>query len=146
MRPQKLTDDEAKPSPFVWWATSIVLLLSVLFGALIFHLSKTYRFPADAGPNFIDISGYPAEMQRKYKLFVNKCSLCHTLARPINSNFRSVRWNDYVHQMMRKAGSGLTEANAREIINFLEFDTLHRKPHLQTVKKQRHIPSLHAEP
>ena len=131
MKTRKLTDDEAKPLPFVWWATGSVLLLLVLLGALTFHLSKTYRFPADAGPNVIDVSGYPAEMQRKYKLFVNKCSLCHTLARPINSNFRSAHWNGYVHKMMRKAGSGLTEADAREVINFLEFDTLQRKPHLQ---------------
>lgn len=90
-----------------------------------------YRFPADAGPNVIDVSSYPAEMQRKYKLFVNKCSLCHTLARPINSNFKSAHWNGYVHQMMRKAGSGLNETDARKIIDFLEFDTLQRKPHLQ---------------
>jgi hypothetical protein len=131
LRPRKLTGDEARPSPFAWWATGIVLLLSVLFGALTFHLSKMYRFPADAGSNVIDVSSYPAEMQRKYKLFVNKCSLCHTLARPINSNFKSAHWNGYVHQMMRKAGSGLNETDARKIIDFLEFDTLQRKPHLQ---------------
>ncbi len=41
----------------------------------------------DKGPDRINVSKYPADMQAKYKVFAKKCSNCHTLARAINCEF-----------------------------------------------------------
>ena len=116
-----------KNSVLVWWPTIIILLLSILFGLFIFRLSKLHRFSADSGPSFIDVSNYPAEMQKKYQVFANKCSRCHTLARPINSDFTVDQWPFYVQKMKQKPGSGLTDTTAVQITDFLVFDTKHRK-------------------
>ena len=86
---------------------------------------KTY--PADKGPNFIDVAAYPVKMQETYNLFTNKCSRCHTVARPINSTFTPEEWRQYVYKMMRKPGSGLTPKTAEKIIEFLIYDAQHRE-------------------
>ena len=44
-------------------------------------------FPNDLGPNTIDVSSYPKEYQETYKVFQFKCAACHTIARPINSQY-----------------------------------------------------------
>jgi hypothetical protein len=42
----------------------------------------------DLGPETIDVSGYPADLQATYKeVFQVKCARCHTAARPLNSQF-----------------------------------------------------------
>ena len=112
------------------WITVLGIILLVGIG-MIYALSvpraapKTY--PADKGPNFIDVSTYPPEMQENYKLFEQKCSRCHTLARPINSEFTGETWRKYVYKMMRKPGSGLTPKTAEPIIKFLIYDSQTRQ-------------------
>ena len=44
-------------------------------------------FEADKGTDTINVSSYPKEQQENYKIFSEKCSKCHTLARPINSDY-----------------------------------------------------------
>ena len=136
------TETVPKSSLFVWWVTIVILFLSVLLGLFVFYLSKTHQFKADSGPAFIDVSSYPAEMQKKYhifvntytkfefrfiSIFVNKCSRCHTLARPINSGFTAEQWPSYVQKMKLKTGSGLTDKTANQITDFLIFDANNRK-------------------
>ncbi len=42
----------------------------------------------DFGPNGVDVSSYPAELQATYKdIFMVKCQRCHNAARPLNSQF-----------------------------------------------------------
>lgn len=42
----------------------------------------------DLGPATIDISAYPADMQKAYKEVLQvKCAKCHTPSRPLNSQF-----------------------------------------------------------
>ena len=112
------------------WITVLAIILLVGIG-MIYALRapravpKTY--PADKGPNFIDVTSYPTKMQEAYKLFTNKCSRCHTVARPINSVFAPEEWRKYVYKMMRKPGSGLTPKTAEEIIRFLIYDAQHRE-------------------
>ncbi len=85
------------------------------------------NYPADKGPNVIDVTAYPAKMQETYERFRNKCSRCHTVARPINSTFTPEEWRKYVYKMMRKPGSGLNPKTAEQIIEFLIYDTQHRE-------------------
>ena len=112
----------------VWIAVLGIILLVGL--GMIYALRlprvapKTY--PADKGPNFIDVTAYPPKMQEAYELFARKCSRCHTVARPINSTFTSEEWRKYVYKMMKKPGSGLTQKTTEQIIEFLVYDSKHR--------------------
>jgi len=110
----------------------VVIGVIVLVGIGMFFVLRAPRtapktYPADDGPNFIDVSDYPQEMQTLYELFTRRCSRCHTVARPINSTFTPEEWRKYVHKMMRKPGSGLTPKTSERIIKFLIYDAQHRE-------------------
>lgn len=78
-------------------------------------------FAADKGPDKIDVSSFPEEMQRSYELFAVKCKLCHTLARPINTDFPARDWMLYTKKMMSKAEGWISPADGKTIYKFLEF-------------------------
>ena len=112
------------------WIVVIVILILVGLGmyyALRVPRTASSTYPADDGLNYIDVSEYPEEMQTLYAVFTRRCSRCHTIARPINSNFKTEEWRHYVHKMMRKPGSGLTPKTAEQIIKFLTYDAQHRE-------------------
>ena len=71
-----------------------VLILG-LAGAVLALLAQTSNvvLPQDKGPDKIDVSGYPPEVQKAYKLFTTKCSKCHTIARPINTIMTRDEWS-----------------------------------------------------
>lgn len=112
----------------VWVSVLGVMLLVgiAMLYALRVPRAAPKTYPADKGPNFIDVSSYSAEMQESYALFTRKCSRCHTVARPINSTFTPAEWREYVYKMMRKPGSGLTPRTSEEIIKFLVYDSERR--------------------
>ena len=80
-------------------------------------------FDADLGVAYIDVSSYPPEQQALYPVFAQKCSKCHTLARPINSSMTGDEWYGYVNRMSRKPGSGISPKVAEEIFSFLSYDS-----------------------
>jgi len=82
----------------------------------------------DKGPSTIDVSHYPKGIQENYKVFRQKCSLCHTLSRPVNSDFvLPDEWSRYVKRMMHKPGSMISPADAKRIYAFLVYDASVRK-------------------
>lgn len=82
----------------------------------------------DLGPDAVDVAAYPPKMRQAYTLFAQKCSRCHTLARPINSQWAtSVFWEHYVKRMWRKPGSQINGTEARQIWEFLTYDSQARK-------------------
>jgi hypothetical protein len=83
--------------------------------------------PQDKGPDKVDISAYPAEMQKDYKLFTGKCSKCHTIARPINTMMTRAEWERYVKRMMHKPNSGISDSQGKSIFEFLAYDQANRK-------------------
>ncbi len=110
-------------------------------------------FPNDSGPAEIDVSKYPKEMQTNYRLFTVKCAVCHTIARPINSQFLELSadelkkaktdeptlfkdtkivqpneniWNRYVKRMMTKPGCPVGR-DGKKIWDFLIYDSKLRK-------------------
>jgi hypothetical protein len=90
----------------------------------------------DSGPKTIDVSAYPPEMQKSYEVFAARCSKCHTLARPINSDYALPdEWSRYVKRMMRKPGSGISPKDGKKIFEFLAYDSSIRKKDLITKKK-----------
>lgn len=83
---------------------------------------------AEKGPDTINISKYPAALQSAYQLFSEKCTQCHKLSRPINSEFALPdEWERYVKRMMRKPDSGISAAEAKTIYEFLVYDSSVRK-------------------
>lgn len=77
--------------------------------------------PRDDGPDTIDVSSYPPEQQRRYPVFLAKCSKCHPVSRPINSRFDPTEWKRYMKRMIRRPNSGINEEQAVDIYEFLKF-------------------------
>jgi len=100
----------------------------------------------DKGPASIDISAYPAGIQKDYGVFREKCTLCHTLARPINSDFALPdEWSRYIKRMMHKPGSMISAGQAKKIYDFLVFDATIRKKDLLDGKLAAATPADRAE-
>jgi hypothetical protein len=89
--------------------------------------NSNVTLPQDKGPSKIDVSSYPAEQQKGYKVFVDKCSKCHTIARPINTTMTKEEWSRYVKRMMHKPNSGISDSQGKEIYEFLAYDQENRK-------------------
>jgi len=82
-------------------------------------------FPNDLGPDSIDVSAYPAPLQKKYE-FLQECAQCHTKSRPINSQiWQDDAWKRYVKRMKAKPGCEIK--HAKEIYEFLRDDSKIRK-------------------
>lgn len=91
-------------------------------------LSKEQLAQFDKGPTSIDVAAYPPGLKENYAVFRQKCSLCHTLARPINCTFALPdEWSRYIKRMLHKPGSGITPGQAKKIYEFLAYDSSIRK-------------------
>lgn len=84
--------------------------------------------PRDAGPDTVDVSGYPPEQQAQYRVFAGKCTKCHPLSRPINSHFNPTEWKRYMKRMIRRPNSGINEEQAAQIYDFLKFYCVRQAP------------------
>ncbi|MHB2025008.1 MAG: hypothetical protein ACYCPQ_00010 [Elusimicrobiota bacterium] len=134
-----------------------VLVLAALAGRKSLSaqgaLASGGLFPNDSGPASINVSSYPEQYQKTYHVFLSKCSVCHTIARPINSEFLEMSladqakakknqpelftdpkilkinpniWSRYVHRMMAKPGCPVG-ADGKRIWQFLVYDSIARK-------------------
>jgi cytochrome c5 len=82
----------------------------------------------EKGPATVNISKYPAALKENYDLFSQKCTQCHKLSRPINSDYALPdEWSRYVKRMMHKPGSGISTTEAKQIFEFLVYDSSVRK-------------------
>jgi hypothetical protein len=103
--------------------------MALAASSLSFLVAQTSNItlPQDKGPDKIDVSGYPEEMQKAYKTFASKCTKCHTLARPINTMMTKDEWSRYVKRMMHKPNSGISDKQGKEIFDFVVYDEANRK-------------------
>jgi hypothetical protein len=69
----------------------------------------------------LDAKALPEEQKPRYALFAEKCKRCHSLGRSLVSGKRPEEWRKYAKRMIKMAGKGLSEDEAYEIIDFLEF-------------------------
>jgi len=83
--------------------------------------------PQDKGPDKVDISAYPSNIQEYYKVYERQCGKCHTLARSINTSMPAVYWANYLGTAIKKPEYGLTLAEADQIYQFLALDQVLRK-------------------
>lgn len=90
---------------------------------------KAHLKALDSGPKSIDVTKYPDEQKAAYKVFAKKCSKCHTIARPVNSDFvLPSEWERYIKRMMFKPNSEMSDADGKKIYRFLVYDASLRKP------------------
>jgi hypothetical protein len=77
----------------------------------------------------LDPSAVPPEQQSDYAIFAQRCSKCHSLARPLNSGITDDGyWRMYVAKMRRQPGSGITEADTVPILRFLHWYSVSQSP------------------
>jgi hypothetical protein len=97
----------------------------------------------DKGPAKIDVSHYPTDLQKSYRVFTNKCGLCHTTARAINSDrVLESDWETDVNDMATRAGKLITADDAKQIYNFLVYDSKVRKADLYEERQQMEAAKL----
>ena len=95
----------------------------------------------EKGPATINVSRYPSVIQADYEVFTQKCSQCHKLSRPINSDYAlPSEWSRYVHRMMSKPGSGIDASNGKKIYEFLVYDSSVRKKAMVDAKLAKASP------
>lgn len=66
----------------------------------------------------------PPQLRADYLSFVENCSKCHGLERPLTAHVTDTRhWDLYVARMMRTAGSAISESERPKILRFLYWYT-----------------------
>src|SRR4051794_19568523 len=70
----------------------------------------------------LDPAKMPEGVRAEYALFAQRCSRCHTLARPLQSGITDdVYWAIYVERMRRQPGSGISVEDTIPILRFLHY-------------------------
>ena len=70
----------------------------------------------------LDVSALPANVRADYRVFAQRCSKCHALARPLESGITDdAYWAEYVERMRRQPSSGISPADITPILRFLHY-------------------------
>lgn len=98
---------------------------SVVFGAALLAACSE---PIARRGDGLDAERLPESVRADYAVFAQKCSKCHTLARPLNSGIEdNEHWDRYVARMRRQPSSGISEEDTRPILRFLYYYSLERR-------------------
>ncbi len=99
------------------------LALLCTVGTLVAHVAcSSWRAEG------IDPATLPPDVQSDYVLFAQKCSKCHSLARPLSSGIDDdAYWQMYVTRMRRQPGSGISVEDTVPILRFLHFYSMEQK-------------------
>lgn len=62
-------------------------MLACVFSLLLAAPAAADPYANDLGPDTLDVSAYPKDIQDGYRLLTVHCAKCHTAARPLNSQF-----------------------------------------------------------
>ena len=101
--------------------------------------ARVERF--EKGPATIDVSKYPDGVKENYEVFSTKCSQCHKLSRPINSDYAlPEEWSRYIKRMMHKPGSGISAGDGKKVFDFLAYDSSVRKKKMVDEKLAKATP------
>lgn len=70
----------------------------------------------------LDPSKVPDDLRGDYQLFTQRCSKCHSLARPLSAGIKDdEQWVHYVNRMRRQPGSGISMNDQAHILRFLKW-------------------------
>ena len=76
--------------------------------------------PAWRRADGIDSSALPESLRADYAVFAQRCSKCHSLARPLEAGVRGdAWWARYVTKMRNMPGSGISPEDEAPILRFL---------------------------
>lgn len=76
----------------------------------------------------LDVASLPPDVRPDYELFAERCSKCHSLARPLESGITDdVFWKKYVERMRRQPGSGISPEDETHILRFLHYYSAEKK-------------------
>ena len=101
------------------WACALVTTMSVI--ATLASCATTPQRLRASGDG-LDVSSLPEEHRADYELFAQRCSKCHSLARPLdNGHIEDRFWEHYVDRMRHMPGSGISPEEATQILRFLHF-------------------------
>ncbi len=106
------------------------------------------EYANDLGPETIDVSSYPPEMQESYKLLQAKCVRCHGAARAINSELTDAKdWARYIKRMQMRPPCCnvcpvISLSDAKAIWRFLSYDSQVRKTGPNALSWEKHRLSL----
>jgi hypothetical protein len=88
----------------------------------------------------IDPSTLPVEVRADYAVFAQRCSKCHSLARPLSSGITDEGyWALYVARMRRMPASGISPEDAPRILRFLHYYSL------EQLRKREPLPEAGSE-
>ena len=74
------------------------------------------------GSDEVDTAKVPAELREDYAVFAQRCSKCHSLARPLTSGIDDDEyWKRYVERMRRQPASGISPEDEVPILRFLHY-------------------------
>jgi hypothetical protein len=84
--------------------------------------------PTTSRSEGLDPSTLPSEVRADYSVFAQRCSKCHSLARPLNSGIDDDDyWVMYVARMRRQPASGISQEDTVPILRFLHFFSLEQR-------------------
>lgn len=109
------------------------LILSLVSGmAIMVAMTMTLsgQYDQNKGVPKIDVSSYPSEVQADYRVFRNKCSECHSVASSLKLSMSPAEWTYWVKQMEAMPSSHLNDKEAKQVLDFLNYDQVHRKAKL----------------
>jgi hypothetical protein len=76
----------------------------------------------------LDPATMPEDIRPDYAVFAQRCSKCHSLARPLTSGIDDDDyWVDYVARMRRQPASGISQDDTIVILRFLHYFSLEEK-------------------
>jgi cytochrome c5 len=108
-------------------STRFIAIALIAAPFVIAAQTSNVTLPQDKGPASVNVTSYPPEQQKGYKVFADKCAKCHSLARPINTTMTKQEWERYVKRMMHKPNSGIGDSQGKTIYEFLVYDQEQRK-------------------
>ncbi len=79
----------------------------------------------------IDSAGFPADIQKGYRLFRTKCNECHGLDTSLKPSMAPAQWTFEVKRMQAMASAQFNDEQAKAILDFLKYDEFHRKAQLR---------------
>ena len=122
---------------FIGWASLATIVGGLLADDQLDPATKAGIDRFEKGPATVDVSKYPQSIQDNYAIFSQKCSQCHRLSRPINSDYALPdEWSRYVKRMMYKPGSNISGDDGKKIYDFLVYDSSVRKKAMLDAKLQ----------
>ena len=76
--------------------------------------------PAWRRADGVEASSLPEALRADYAVFAQRCSKCHSLARPLEAGVRGdAWWARYVTKMRNMPGSGISPEDEAPILRFL---------------------------